>query len=433
MKASESVSEVLTPERPTPAFLSAPGPCRTSATPPIAGAQVRHDQHPWSHHAESFAALSLGQTDFSALRRSGAVYVDKTDLIFRLAGEDAGRIFLTRPKGFGKTLLLSTIESLFRHGLRDFQGLAVEGLWTDRTYDVLRLDFGTLGPFASAEDFSTAFDALITAAADDAGLEIPRDAGGPIARLAKWIAAREDASLVLLIDDYDAPFLRAWKDEKLFAEAEAQLGRFYAYLKSMEEKFRFLFITGTTRVTGAWLTSPMNGLQDVTFDPAYAALAGFTEDEFETAFRVRLNRAAKAKRVTRGELVGTVCGQCGGYSFDEAASTRLCSPEAAMTFLLTVAGGFAIRPKPLGEAQDLLDHLLGKADCRLFNGDLVMPMAVLVERVGPGDASPAALAFQLGFLTVGERVTPELLRLHVPNAQAMRRVLECSAAVRPDE
>lgn len=177
----------------------------------------------------------------------------------------------------------------------------------------------------------------------------------------------------------------------------------------------------------------MNGLQDVTFDPAYAALAGFTEDEFETAFRVRLNRAAKAKRVTRGELVGTVCGQCGGYSFDEAASTRLCSPEAAMTFLLTVAGGFAIRPKPLGEAQDLLEHLLGKADCRLFNGDLVMPMDVLVERVGPGDASPAALAFQLGFLTVGERVTPELLRLHVPNAQAMRRVLECSAAVRPDE
>lgn len=298
---------------------------------------------------------------------------------------------------------------------------------------MLRLDFGTLGPFASAEDFSTAFDALITAAADDAGLEIPRDAGGPIARLAKWIAAREDASLVLLIDDYDAPFLRAWKDEKLFAEAEAQLGRFYAYLKSMEEKFRFLFITGTTRVTGAWLTSPMNGLQDVTFDPAYAALAGFTEDEFETAFRVRLNRAAKAKRVTRGELVGTFCGQCGGYSFDEAASTRLRSPEAAMTFLLTVAGGFAIRPKPLDEAQDLLDHLLGKADCRLFNGDLVMPMAVLVERVGPGDASPAALAFQLGFLTVGERVTPELLRLHVPNAQAMRRVLECSAAVRPDE
>ena len=271
---------------------------------------------------------------------------------------------------------------------------------------MLRLDFGTLEPFASAEDFSTAFDALITAAADDAGLEIPRDAGGPIARLAKWIAAREDASLVLLIDDYDAPFLRAWKDEKLFAEAEAQLGRFYAYLKSMEEKFRFLFITGTTRVTGAWLTSPMNGLQDVTFDPAYAALAGFTEDEFETAFRVRLNRAAKAKRVTRGELVGTVCGQCGGYSFDEAASTRLRSPEAAMTFLLTVAGGFAIRPKPLDEAQDLLDHLLGKADCRLFNGDLVMPMDVLVERVGPGDASPAALAFQLGFLTVGERVTP---------------------------
>lgn len=84
--------------------------------------------------------LPVGQADFHALRESNAIYVDKTALIHQLAVAPRG-VFLARPRRFGKSLLVSTLESLFKFGLRDFRGLAIESLWTDKVYDVVHLEF----------------------------------------------------------------------------------------------------------------------------------------------------------------------------------------------------------------------------------------------------------------------------------------------------
>ena len=101
--------------------------------------------------------LPFGQSDFTALRRSNAVYVDKTPLIHQLAAAPGG-VFLYRSPRFGKSLLLSTLASLFEFGLRDFGGLAIESLWTDKkTYDVVRLDFSNLKGFRNAGEFSEQF------------------------------------------------------------------------------------------------------------------------------------------------------------------------------------------------------------------------------------------------------------------------------------
>ena len=94
--------------------------------------------------------LPLGQSGFSALRLSNAVYVDKTLMINELA-RNVGKFFLARPRRFGKSLLISTFESLFADGLTQFKGLAIEKLWTDQTYPVVRLDFSQAKEFASAE------------------------------------------------------------------------------------------------------------------------------------------------------------------------------------------------------------------------------------------------------------------------------------------
>ena len=96
------------------------------------------------------APLPLGTSDFSALRKSGQIYVDKTRLIYTLASKRQ-KFFLSRPRRFGKSLLLSTFESLFKYGLRDFYGLEIESLWKDEnTYQVIRLDFSNLKGFSSA-------------------------------------------------------------------------------------------------------------------------------------------------------------------------------------------------------------------------------------------------------------------------------------------
>ncbi len=96
--------------------------------------------------------LPLGSSEFSTLRQCGEIYVDKTDLINDIC-RNRGKFFLSRPRRFGKSLLVSTMASLFRHGLRDFEGLAIESLWKDKTYDVVRLDFSEIADFDSVEEF----------------------------------------------------------------------------------------------------------------------------------------------------------------------------------------------------------------------------------------------------------------------------------------
>ena len=86
---------------------------------------------------QSMPALPLGTSTFETLRESNEIYVDKTDLVYKLAATGRGKIFLARPRRFGKSLLVSTFESLFAYGLRDFRGLAIEKRWTDKTYPVV--------------------------------------------------------------------------------------------------------------------------------------------------------------------------------------------------------------------------------------------------------------------------------------------------------
>lgn len=105
--------------------------------------------------------LSLGRSTFSALRARNEIYVDKTALIYRLARFHS-KIFFIRPRRFGKSLLISTFESLFKNGLRDFEGLAIEKLWKDKTYPVVRLDFSALKAYKDLGQFQIAFQSLLS-------------------------------------------------------------------------------------------------------------------------------------------------------------------------------------------------------------------------------------------------------------------------------
>lgn len=110
---------------------------------------------------DELKSLPIGTQTFSALRSSGQIYVDKTEMIHRLASE-VQKIFLARPRRFGKSLLLRTFASLFEHGLRDFQGLAIEKLWKDRTYETVCLDFSMVVDFDTVDDFKVKFYSMLS-------------------------------------------------------------------------------------------------------------------------------------------------------------------------------------------------------------------------------------------------------------------------------
>ncbi|MGN1209599.1 MAG: AAA family ATPase, partial [Duodenibacillus sp.] len=190
--------------------------------------------------------LPLGRSDFSALRFRNCIYVDKTDLLCALCGND-DKVLLVRPRRFGKSLLVSAFASLFRHGLREFQGLKIEKTWTDRTYNVVRLDFSLAKDFSSLEQFLAQFNGMLADAVAEAGLVIESAPDDPVGSFQTLLSRQPQSSLVLLIDEYDAPLTAHLDNRELFEAVQQQLSRFYAAVKSREGCLRFFFMTGITK------------------------------------------------------------------------------------------------------------------------------------------------------------------------------------------
>lgn len=174
--------------------------------------------------------LPVSNPSFSSLRKDNQLYVDKTALIYELARYGNRQYLFTRPRRFGKTLLLSTLESLFRDGLKMFHGLAIEKLWQDRgTYKVLHLDFSmTLSD--SPESFEKSAETMFLRAAEDCGLiersSLQHDFSGLADAVDAVCRKSQDTSLVLLIDEYDSPLSANLNNPDVFESITSRMRSF---------------------------------------------------------------------------------------------------------------------------------------------------------------------------------------------------------------
>ena len=158
--------------------------------------------------------LPLGTSDFSALRLADEIYVDKTELIYELASQK-GKYLFVRPRRFGKSLLISTFESLFNYGLKEFGGLAIDKLWNDEAkYFVVKLDFSEAKYFSSPEEFSQRLASLIARNFSRVGFSyVPDSAESIFHQWSDWLKTLDSDSLVVLVDEYDSP-LTSCLDQK---------------------------------------------------------------------------------------------------------------------------------------------------------------------------------------------------------------------------
>ena len=186
--------------------------------------------------------LPLGTSDFSALRQFDEIYVDKTELIYDLASQKS-KYFFVRPRRFGKSLLISTFESLFKYGLKEFRGLAIEGLYKNETkYLVVKLDFSEAKYFSSPEEFSERLASLIVRNFSRVGFSyVPGSAESIFYQWSEWLKTLDSNSLVVLVDEYDSPLTYCLGQEELFAAVREQLSKFYAGLSANERVLRFVF------------------------------------------------------------------------------------------------------------------------------------------------------------------------------------------------
>ncbi len=182
--------------------------------------------------------LPLNSADFEVLRSSEQIYVDKAQAVLNISVFNSSFLF-TRPRRFGKTLLISTFASLFEHGLKYFEGLKIDKqyrkFWEkEKTYKVLRLDFSLCSVFSDVKEFLIAFENQLSNALIRIGLKLPEENEKDtfVPRFDRLLNGFDDASLVLLIDEYDAPLNRCLDNEKLFSEVKNELYAFYLDLKN---------------------------------------------------------------------------------------------------------------------------------------------------------------------------------------------------------
>lgn len=307
--------------------------------------------------------LPLGYSDFTKLQNRNAIYVDKTDLIGLLATRYGKQVLFTRPRRFGKSLLTSTLKTLFHDGVSRFKGLKIEKLWHEQTYDVVQLDFShSPSSFKTVEEFKERFWNYIQAQFASIGYRYdPQSVTHPENQFDLWLQSRKSQPLVILIDEYDAPLTQCFDHIERFRCVLNEFQVFFNILKSNEGSYRFLFLTGVTRFTSTGIFSGFNSLVDVTLEPQFGTLLGFTENELVQHFGDHLKKAANTLGMSIDALVDEMKKYYDGFCFDSQASTHVFCPWSVMRFLMSPQNGFEnYWYETAGQPRFLLKHLLNR-------------------------------------------------------------------------
>ena len=276
-------------------------------------------------------SLPLGYSSFEELRQDKKIYVDKTDLIAQFVNSKSP-CFLSRPRRFGKSLLTTTLKSLFEHGLEYFDGLKIKELWHDTTYPVLYLDFlhFTKNNFDEFKD--DIYDDLEDFALRNNILIDERVKFKPL-KLFKRICSKIEYPFVLLVDEYDSQLSNNIENEEEFNKYRDFLYDFFSTTKSYMDKFRFIFITGVSRFSNISIFSGFNDTTDLSFIPDFSSLVGFTQEELELYFCKYLQRASNILGRPVNVLKQELKGYYDGYSFDKFARTHVYNPWSILKFL----------------------------------------------------------------------------------------------------
>ena len=256
----------------------------------------------------------IGIQDFQELRTGGYVYIDKTEQIYHLLS--SGKyFFLSRPRRFGKSLLLSTLKYFFL-GRRDL----FEGLWVDReadhdwqTYPVLHFSFSSSG--YKSIGLEAALLRLLKEAADQYGIQLQaKDLPGQFRELIRSLGSGP-CKVVLLIDEYDKPLVDYLED---IPQAEANrevLKNFFSILKDADPYIRMLLITGVSKFSKVSLFSDLNNLQDITLHPMHSTLTGYTPEEMDRYFGSEYPALAAANIMSEPEIKEYIQTWYNGYQW----------------------------------------------------------------------------------------------------------------------
>ena len=338
----------------------------------------------------------IGIQSFEEIRNGGYVYVDKTAIIYRLTS--TGKYyFLSRPRRFGKSLLVSTMEAYFSGRKELFKGLAMEYLekeWTE--YPVLHLDL-TGSRYTSVSDLIEKLDQHLSAWESTYGVTDKRN--DPSARFSDVIdnaCIKTGQKVVILIDEYEKPIIDNIDNPELMEQFRRELQGFYSVIKGKDNAIRFAFLTGVTKLGKMSIFSGLNNLNDISMDARYADICGISEQELKSYFGESVKTLAEMNGLSEEECYKKLASMYDGYHF-HYRSPGIYNPFSLLNTFN--ANEFRMYWFETGTPTFLVRYLKQGN----YNLDNIAKNDVAVETLtGANYVSPApiTLMYQAGYLTI---------------------------------
>ncbi len=360
--------------------------------------------------------LPAGIQSFEKIRKDGYLYVDKTDIIWQLANRNKTYNYLSRPRRFGKSVLVDTLEAYFMGKKEFFEGLKImqmETEWVKRP--VIRLDMSCAG--AEPETLRSYLDITFDRLEDEYGIT-PK----PTAQLAdrfdtiiQTAYKQTGLQVAILIDEYDSPLQHSWKTPQ--HEACTSIYReVFAILKADDKYEKFVFITGITKFTQISLFSVLNNLSNISFEPEYAAICGITKEEVLRDFKPEINKLAEYEDWTFDEAVAQLTAYYDGYHFSRRNMVDVFNPFSLINAL---ADSDLKNYWASSGANSLLPKFVNDMEIKMKNFENCPIDSDTLETSDVTGGGAELFLYQSGYLTI-KSYTEGIYMLGIPNYEVRK-------------
>lgn len=360
----------------------------------------------------------VGIQTFEEIITRNLLYVDKTEYVYRMTHSGGKHFFLSRPRRFGKSLLVSTFKSYFLGKKELFKGLAIEKLEKDWTeYPVLHFSMAG-GKHMEKDQLERYLGNRLAEQEKVWGIKTPAvDANDRLIALIQTAYEKTGKQVVVLIDEYDAPLLDVVHEDSHLKDLRNVMRNFYSPLKDCEPMLRFVFLTGITKFSQMSIFSELNNITNISMDHEYAGICGITKEELETQMSADVDALAVKKNLTRTQTLDVLQEFYDGYHF-AAQSPDIFNPYSLLnamakskldyywftsgtpTYLIEMLKKFQVMPSEIGSCEADKSEF----DVALENMNSILP-----------------ILYQSGYITIkGYDPETELFTLDIPNREVKK-------------
>ena len=373
--------------------------------------------------------LPVGIQSFEEIRKQGCLYVDKTDIIWQLANRGKKYNYLSRPRRFGKSVLVDTLEAYFMGKKELFEGLKImqmETEWVKRP--VIRLDMSQAG--AVPESVRSYLDDVFNTLETEYRIVVRQDSSLAVRfkNIIETAYNKTGLQVAILIDEYDSPLQHSWKTP--YHEACTAIYReVFAILKADDKYEKFVFITGITKFTQISLFSVLNNLSNISFEPEYAAICGITKEEMLRDFKPEINKLAEYEDWTFDEAVAQLTAYYDGYHFSRRNMVDVFNPFSLINAL---ADSDLKNYWASSGATSLLPKFVDDMEIRLKDFDHSALLDTIIETSDVTGGGAELFLYQSGYLTIKGYINGTYL-LGIPNfevRQALNEIVLPTLAMR---